>query len=224
MLAPNLKWKRLLIVDDDEITRLLVRRMASDIGLSRIEEAVDGSQAAKRVIETQPDLVLCDIQMEPLDGLSFLKDVRTGNADMPRDLHVIMFSGLTENPYYGTALALDADGFLPKPVDKHTLEKRFIRCFNDIRPIRDVEAYQVIPIPGRDHIAGAPPSADGSSAALGGTKRAISELTPGDVLARDLCMTDGSLLLIAGMEITKSLIARISDLDEMNEIKYVYVE
>lgn len=224
MIASNMTWKRLLIVDDDITTRQLIRRMVTDIGFSKIEEAVDGSQAIKRTVETEPDLVLCDIQMEPLEGLSFLKAVRTGNSDMPRDLRVIMVTGLSGNSEYGTALALDADGFLPKPVHKHTLEKRLVRCFAENRSVRDVEAYRVIPIPGRDQMASDSVTADGSSANLGGTKKNISALEEGEVLVRDLRLSDGSLLLAAGMKISKSLLSRIKDLAEMDEIKHVYVE
>ena len=43
MVAPNITWKRLLIVDDDITTRRLIRRMVTDIGFSKVEEAVDGS-------------------------------------------------------------------------------------------------------------------------------------------------------------------------------------
>ena len=98
------------------------------------------------------------------------------------------------------------------------------RCFAENRSVRDVEAYRVIPIPGRDQMADASVTADGSSANLGGTKKSVNAVDEGEVLARDLRLSDGSFLLAAGMKISKSLLSRIKDLAEMNEIKHVYVE
>ena len=59
---------RIVIVDDEPITRLDIRDIVIEAGYEVVGEAADGFEAIE-VCKTQPDLVLMDIQMPILDGL-----------------------------------------------------------------------------------------------------------------------------------------------------------
>ena len=228
MIPIELKWQKLLIVDDDPTTRLIVRKIAENLSMEVLPDATDGSEAIERVLTDPPQFVLCDIMMEPMDGLSFLKAVRLGSEGLKRDLKVLIFSSMTANPYYGTALALDADAFLAKPLDPKEFRQKLLRCYEEPTPIREIEAYEIIQIPGSD-------SSPGNTASITsdktidaenqiGIKKTIQELKEGDVLARDLCLSDGSLLLAAEMKISKSLISKLCDLADLGKISTAFVD
>jgi len=60
---------RIVIVDDEPITRLDIRDIVIEAGYEVVGEAADGFEAIEVCKKTQPDLVLMDIQMPILDGL-----------------------------------------------------------------------------------------------------------------------------------------------------------
>ena len=93
---------RVLVVDDSSTIRtLLTATLGEDPGIKVIGTAVNGRMAVDIVTTSPPDLVLLDVEMPVLDGLSALREIRRANKRLP----VIMFSSLTER---GTAVTLDA--------------------------------------------------------------------------------------------------------------------
>ena len=223
----ELKWQKLLIVDDDPTTRLIVRKIAESFSMEVLPDAADGGEAIDQILNDPPQFILCDIMMEPMDGLSFLKAVRTGSEGIKRDLRVLIFSSLTASPYYGTALALDADAFLAKPIGPEELSQKLVRCFSEPTPIREIEAYEVIQIPGKDyHLPWTVADQNGQNSTTEesiGIIKSIEELVEGDVLARDLCLTDGTLLLAADMKLSSSLISKLRDLSGLGKLSVAEV-
>jgi len=216
----ELKWQKVLLVDDEPAIRRLVRRLLEQFDMEVTAEASDGEEAIGCILKEQPQFVLCDIMMEPMDGLSFLKTVRTGGEGLPRDLKVLIFSSLTENPHYATALALDADAFLSKPFGREELAEKLVRCLQEPVSIGPVEQYKDIPIP-EPVIGGNLPGAP--TGPISGVEVPIGELVEGDVLAMDLGQQDGTILLTAGMELTASLLARLNDLAGIGVIRTAYI-
>ena len=66
---------RIVIVDDEPITRLDIRDIVIEAGYEVVGEAADGFEAIEVCKITQPDLVLMDIQMPILDGLKAGKKI-----------------------------------------------------------------------------------------------------------------------------------------------------
>ena len=66
---------RIVIVDDEPITRLDIRDIVIEAGYEVVGEAADGFEAIEVCKKTQPDLVLMDIQMPILDGLKAGKKI-----------------------------------------------------------------------------------------------------------------------------------------------------
>ncbi|MBM3571488.1 MAG: response regulator [Alphaproteobacteria bacterium] len=65
-----------LVVEDEINTRNLIKAMLRQFGVRSIAEAGDGKAGLSEVIRTRPHLVLCDVHMEPMNGLDFLKTLR----------------------------------------------------------------------------------------------------------------------------------------------------
>ena len=66
-----------LIVDDDKITRDIIRKLLCKIGFKQIDEAPDGLTALVKMSEQKVGLVLSDCNMEPMNGLELLRQVRS---------------------------------------------------------------------------------------------------------------------------------------------------
>ena len=119
-----LERKRVLIVEDQEVIRQIVWKMLKDIGFGNIVEVGDGSQAMREVLATKPDLIICDIAMEPVDGFKFVEALQVrGFKDKDR-IPTIFLTGHTEREMVIKAKQLGADGFLVKPVSAKDLKAR----------------------------------------------------------------------------------------------------
>ena len=79
---------RVLVIDDDEETRTLVKRMLAGEG-HQVEEALDGAEGLRLFGKSPPDLVLTDINMPGLDGHDVIAAIRVLHADVP----IIAISG-----------------------------------------------------------------------------------------------------------------------------------
>jgi two-component system chemotaxis response regulator CheB len=93
---------RVLIVDDSAAIRGIVSTtLSADPDLRVAATAADGVQGLARVAECRPDVVLLDVEMPVMDGLTMLRELRRVQPRLP----VVMFSTLTER---GAKVALDA--------------------------------------------------------------------------------------------------------------------
>ena len=79
---------RVLVIDDDEVARTLVKRMLDGEG-HLVEEAHDGAEGLRLFGQNTPDLVLTDINMPGLDGHDVIEAIRVMHADVP----IIAISG-----------------------------------------------------------------------------------------------------------------------------------
>jgi len=124
---PDFSKLTILVVDDQEYIRKLVCQLIRRLGCGNILEASDGSEALKLLGRVTPDMILCDIKMQPVDGLEFLRKVR-GAEDGVRDSQVpIVF--LTSDSDRGTVVAAmksDVDGYLVKPVSPADLKTKIV--------------------------------------------------------------------------------------------------
>ena len=73
---------RVLVIDDDEMSRTLVKRMLDAEG-HQVEEALDGAEGLKSFGERPPDLVLTDINMPGLDGHEVIAALKVQHASVP---------------------------------------------------------------------------------------------------------------------------------------------
>jgi CheY-like chemotaxis protein len=113
---------RLLVVDDEEHVRELIGEVLERAGHS-VTQAPDGEQALESIADQPPDLVVCDIYMPGIDGLSFLKRVKSAN---PRARVIIMSGGGPgKSLELSTTLAetYGADRVLLKPFPNETIVK-----------------------------------------------------------------------------------------------------
>jgi len=84
---------RVLVIDDDEDLRTLVKAMLNRVG-HHVEEASDGAEGLRAFGKNPPDLVLTDINMPGIDGHEVISALKVANAKVP----VIAISGGSSVP------------------------------------------------------------------------------------------------------------------------------
>jgi len=113
--------KKVLVVDDNDVSRELMCAFLQRV-CGQLLEAANGREALNLIMETEPDLVLLDIEMPLMDGFAVLERVRSD----PRFLRLPVFA-VTANAMQGDrekALAAGFDGYITKPIDGAALRKQ----------------------------------------------------------------------------------------------------
>ena len=124
---PRLTGLRVLVVDDTQTNRMIVRRMLAKEG-ANVTEAVDGQQALDHLRAAggeRPDAVLMDLQMPVMDGTTATRAIREelGLWELP----VIAFTAGVLPEQRQAALNVGCNDFLAKPVDKDELVAMLLR-------------------------------------------------------------------------------------------------
>jgi DNA-binding response OmpR family regulator len=109
---------RILLVDDDEITRELVRGVLERAGHD-VREAVDGRAGLRELYATSPDLVILDVEMPELDGWAALERIR----DMS-EVPVLMLTAREAELERVRGLKSGADDYVVKPFGHQELAAR----------------------------------------------------------------------------------------------------
>jgi DNA-binding NarL/FixJ family response regulator len=99
-----------LVVDDDALARRLIRSVLVDAGLAVVAETRDGAEAVSLCEKHKPDVVVMDVVLPGLDGISAMRRIRAGR---PQQL-VVMLTGGDEDELGLLALDAGATGFLNK--------------------------------------------------------------------------------------------------------------
>jgi len=112
-----LEKKKVLIVDDEEDVRNLLRDVLDYLGYETAD-ACNGRQALEILSEQDFDLVMADLYMPEMDGLSLLRSIKEES-----DLPVIIFTGYAVTTTTDGMADLGADGYLRKPFMIQEVEK-----------------------------------------------------------------------------------------------------
>jgi CheY-like chemotaxis protein len=107
-----------LVVDDRWENRAVLLNLLEPLGFS-VTEAENGQEGLEKLRLTQPDLVITDLVMPVMNGLEFLKHIRS-SGDL-KQTKVIVSSASVSQADQQTALDQGGDSFLAKPVDAHSL-------------------------------------------------------------------------------------------------------
>lgn len=118
----NYAKARVLVAEDQKFTRLVLVDMLRTMGFTAIAEAEDGAAALTLTERFTLDLVLLDIEMEPVDGLTFLAALHA--KELLQRPKVIVLTSHSESDVVFKVRKLGVDGFLLKPVQAEALRKR----------------------------------------------------------------------------------------------------
>ena len=107
---------RILLVDDHAVVREGLRAfLALQEGFEIVGEAADGEEAIDRAVELAPDVILMDLVMPKLDGVSAMRELRRRGWAGPRDCpRVIVLTSFLDDDRLLPALEAGAAGYLLK--------------------------------------------------------------------------------------------------------------
>lgn len=123
-----------LVVDDNDFMRDLVGSMLKEIGFRDIEQAADGAAALRKTKDIGFDLIVCDVDMEPVDGLTFVEQMRRHSPPPPTpQVPVIMLTAHSDTPLVQRAIKAGVNAYVVKPVKRAQLEARIVTVFDKLR-------------------------------------------------------------------------------------------
>ena len=118
--TPNGLQRTILIVDDFDDTRLLLRTWLQKKGF-RIIEAENGNQAVSQAESERPDLIIMDVEMPELDGLSATRKIRA--LPHAQTLPIVAVSAYGADQFRKEALAAGCNEYVSTPFEPDELEK-----------------------------------------------------------------------------------------------------
>ncbi len=110
--------KTILLVEDTADVREMMKFLLENSGYM-VLEAVDGLEAVKSATEKHPDLILMDISMPVMDGLTATKAIREVKTDVSVPIIAVTAFG---NQFYNQAIEAGCDDLISKPIDFDTLQ------------------------------------------------------------------------------------------------------
>ena len=113
-----------LVVDDSRVVRKVARRILEAHGFI-VAEAADGQQALEACRAQMPDCVLLDWNMPVMNGIDFLKRLRTEYG--PEKPPVVFCTTETELTSIEQAMASGAQEYIMKPFDEDILVGKFVQ-------------------------------------------------------------------------------------------------
>lgn len=116
---------RVMLVDDEEDVRQAIARKIDweEIGFEVVASAENGQEALELQARVHPDVVMTDIKMPFMDGLTLTRKLKENR----KNTKVIIFSGFDEFEYAKEAIKLEAEEYLLKPLNASELKNVFLR-------------------------------------------------------------------------------------------------
>jgi two-component system, chemotaxis family, chemotaxis protein CheY len=133
-LADRIQALCVLVVDDNQYMRKMVRNLLVNCGIKDIYEAGDGITALDTIRTVGPDVVVLDWEMPLLSGAELVRIVRSPGVFPMPDVPIIMLSGHGERWRVVEAVRLGVNEYLIKPVSAKALYDRLVSITLQPRP------------------------------------------------------------------------------------------
>ncbi|MBV5335937.1 response regulator [bacterium] len=117
---------KVLVIDDEIYIRRVVMQLLRRLEVTYIVEAAEGKAGFMEVVRNRPDIVLCDINMQPVDGMTFLTILRKTSNKEIAETPVIFLTADSQQETVIRAAKLNVNGYLVKPVSLTDLKKRMV--------------------------------------------------------------------------------------------------
>lgn len=135
---------KVLFIDDEPLIRKGLQLVIpwAEYGFTEFFEAEDGPEGLKMIENTQPDLVLLDIHMETMSGLSVAKTAREQGFSG----RIIILSGYSDFEYAKSAIDYGVTSYLLKPVDPEQLTEAVLKSVDELHKEHLVSIYADQPV------------------------------------------------------------------------------
>ena len=123
------KYSVLLVDDEEDVIQIIMKKMDwESMGFQIVGYAHNGVEALEMAEELQPDVVMTDIKMPYMDGLTPSRKLK----ELYRTVKIIIFSGFDEFEYAKEAIQIEVEEYILKPIDARNLKEVFGRIHEKI--------------------------------------------------------------------------------------------
>jgi response regulator NasT len=112
----TLAGKRVVICEDEAVTQMQLRRALSRAGLQVVGIATNGKEAVDTTLREKPDIVLMDIRMPVMDGITAARKIMDSYP-----VCMVMLTAFANDGYQEQAKSLGAAGYIVKPITSDVL-------------------------------------------------------------------------------------------------------
>ncbi len=128
---------QVLYVEDNQDVREMTLVILNDF-FNTIIVASNGMEGIEKFKEHKIDLVITDINMPKMDGLSMVQEIKKIKHDIP----VLIFSAYNDSTHFINAIKIGIDGYLVKPIDIDQFQHSLYKCVHDIQIQKEHHEYQ----------------------------------------------------------------------------------
>ncbi|GAB5604904.1 EAL domain-containing protein [Sideroxyarcus sp. TK5] len=231
---------KVLVIEDDDFTRKLTLQVLHDLGYSNIVDADNATAAIELLNGHVFDLVITDVNMPGMNGLQFIQKIRAGKTCAKPETRVVVLTSFSQTEILGSALALDINGFLVKPIIPAVVEEKLAQALSEPLHLHSPVAYEAV----RTELKSLPSSEETNTSVhrsatvnasgvrqvrnakepTGGRPISLNRLRPGMVLKESVRLKDGTLILSQGHALSELTINRLMDLKNMMYMNGIVVE
>jgi two-component system, chemotaxis family, chemotaxis protein CheY len=125
---------RVLIAEDNQYLRKLIRNLLVNVGIKRIDEVNDGLAGFEAIKSLEPDIAIVDWELPLLNGAELVRIVRTPGMLQRPPVPIIMFGASAERWRIAEAKRLGVDAYLSMPISAKSLLDRILSIMSKSRP------------------------------------------------------------------------------------------
>ncbi len=122
---------KVMIADDQQTSRLLIRSALSDIGITNVAMAKDGEEAFQMLTKAPVHLVVSDYHMPKMNGVELLRAVRAHGPTQKSAFFLL--TGVEDKEFLQLAMSLKVNNYLKKPVSVPELKKKIEAVFGALQ-------------------------------------------------------------------------------------------
>lgn len=230
---------RVLVVEDDTFARKIVLRVLRDLGYTNVADADSAASAIGLFGTNTFDLIITDVNMPEMNGLQLIQRIRTGKTAAKAEIRIVVLTSFSQTEVLASALALDINGFLVKPIIPAVVESKLMQAMSERMHIHSPLAYEAVKtVPKNLPAAEVRNSGNprGASVIKGGNavqsshdtmighRLVLRKLRPGMKLKEGISLKDGTLILSSGHALTELSINRLRDLSDQLSSQEIVIQ
>ena len=214
----------ILVVEDHDFSRKQTLAMLLRVGFENVLSAKNGDLAIERLNQHKIDLVITDINMPSMNGMTLIKQIRLGKTKNNKELKIIAVTSYSNIKVITTCMELDIDGFLVKPLAVKPLTEKINSAvlessnlyhearYQDVETVFDSLSDDTLSLAEVDDFCenASLPSLEGIQSIPN-----IKQLKEGMVLVEGIFTKNGSCLICAGIELNEKHLNRLIELESI---------
>ncbi len=132
---------KFLVVEDNDFMREVILQVLKALGAGEVRTASNGADGLKELQDYPADIVIVDWEMQPVDGIEFIKTVRTADDSLNPFQPIIMLTGHSERRRIIEARDAGVNEYVVKPISANTLFERIEALIERPRPFVRLESF-----------------------------------------------------------------------------------